>query len=284
MAGSTAVEGPEIIARSISAAGKADSYGNVWQYHSRSDKHSKVPCWVIAFELMQNCALLREHLATGKVVLGINHTMRDFQTQRTKELDLVIARPASDTPARQQRTFAELGRHFGVVLTKRQQGVLAGLPIIREGPVGSVLVALEAKACMTAHVKALPRLHDELDSSHQTTHGNSKNALAVGFVMINASESFVSPGKNKFDLATHAPVINRHRQPHDALRVIDKVAEIRRTSGGSSAGFDALGIMIIDLANDGSPVTQPSQPASPFPYFDMIDRVAHEYSANFKRI
>jgi hypothetical protein len=278
------VEGPEIIVRSISAAKIPDKHGNVWQYHSRSDKHSKVPCWVIAFELMQSCELFREHLATGKVVLGINHTMRDFQTQRKKDLDLVIARPASDPPARQGRTFAELGQHFGVVLTTRQQEVLASLPVAREGPVGSVLVALEAKACMTAHVKALPRLHDELDSSHQTTHGNSRHALAVGFVMVNASKTFVSPGMNKVDLTTHAAVINPHHQPADAIRVIEKVKEIRRTSGSSGAGFDALGIMVIDLANDGSPVRLVSQPTSPFPYSAMVERVAHEYAANFKKI
>jgi uncharacterized RmlC-like cupin family protein len=39
--------------------------------------------------------------------------------------------------------------------------------------VGAVLIALEAKACMTAHVKALPRLYDELNSSHQCVHGSS---------------------------------------------------------------------------------------------------------------
>jgi hypothetical protein len=277
------VEGPGIIVRSISAGSISDRYGNVWQYHSRSDKHSKVPCWAIAFDLIQHCQLLREHLATGKVVLGINHTMRDFQTQRKKDLDLVIARPTDDVAASRSRTFGQLGEHFGVVLSRQEREVLAGLPEAREGPVGSVLVALEAKACMTAHVKALPRLHDELDSSHQTAHGNSRNALAVGFVLINAGTSFVSPDRNKFDLKTNASVVSTHRQPDDAIRVIEKVKEIRRTSGGS-AGFDALGVMLIEIANDGSPVRLARQPVSPFPYTDMVSRVAHEYAANFKKI
>ena len=92
------VDGPKIIARSISAGRIPDSYDNVWQYHSRSDRHSKVACWTIAFELMQACELLREHVASGKVVLGVNHTLRDFQTQRKKDLDLVIAQPAGTDP------------------------------------------------------------------------------------------------------------------------------------------------------------------------------------------
>lgn len=278
------VDGPLLIARSIAACRIPDKHGNVWQYHSRSDRHSKIACWVIAFDLMQRCELLRDHLIAGKVVLGVNHTLRDFQTQRKKDLDLVIAQPATGAPASTKRTFVGMARDWGIDLDDRERSVLASLPPAREAPVGSVLVALEAKAAMTAHVRALPRLHDELDSSHSTTHGNSERALAVGFVMVNAGETFISPDMNKFDLSRSAPHINRHRQPQDAQRVIDKVAEIRRRSGGSSVGFDAVGMMVVDMPNDGSPIDVLGKPASMFPYDQMIQRVAHEYAANFARI
>ncbi len=279
-----AVEGPETIARSISAARIPDKFGNVWQYHSRSDRHSKIACWVIAFELMQRCELLRDHLATGKVVLDVNHTLRDFQTQRKKDLDLVIAQPADSSAGARKRTFADMAQDYGVVLTRAQQDTLAGLPAAPEAPVGSVLLALEAKACMTAHVRALPRLHDELDSSHQTTHGNSERALAVGFVMVNAGESFRSPDMNKFDLSTHAPNVNHHRQPSDAIRVIQKIGEIRRRSGGSTSGFDAIGVMVVDMANDGSPMRLLDEPDPVFSYAQMVQRAAHEYAAAFAKI
>jgi hypothetical protein len=278
------VEGPEIIARSISAARIPDKYGNVWQYHSRSDRHSKIACWVIAFELMQRCDLLRAHLASGKVVLGVNHTLRDFQTQRKKDLDLVIAEPSGEQGRSKNRSFLELGEDYGILLTAEQQHVLAELPLAPIAPVGSVLLAMEAKACMTAHVRALPRLHDELDSSHQTTHGNSERALAVGFVMVNASETFRSPDMNKFDLATHPPHVNHHRQPADAIRVIGKVREIRRRSGGSASGFDALGVMVVDMANDGTPALVVDTPDPVFPYAQMVQRAAHEYAAAFARL
>ena len=145
-------------------------------------------------------------------------------------------------------------------------------------------MAVEAKAAMTAHVRALPRLHDELDSSHSTTHGNSARALAVGFVMVNAGETFISPDMNKFDLGTMPPNVNRHRQPGDAQRVINKLAEIRRRSGGSSVGFDAIGVMVVDMPNDGSPVVLTDKPDPVFHYEEMIRRVAHEYAAGFARI
>ncbi|HWF31483.1 MAG TPA: hypothetical protein VG188_02885 [Solirubrobacteraceae bacterium] len=279
------MEGPEIIARSISAAQIPDKYDNVWQYHSRSDRHSKIACWVIAFELMQRCELLRDHLQSGKVVLGLNHTLRDFQTQRNKDLDLVIAEPdTSPDRRRTRRSFVEMADDFGILLNTKQQEILARLPPAPVAPVGSVLLAMEAKACMTAHVRALPRLHDELDSSHQTTHGNSERALAVGFVMVNASETFRSPDMNKFDLATHAPNVNQHRQPQDAMRVVQKLREIRRRSGGSATGFDALGVMIVEMANDGSPVKLADEPDPGFPYAQMLQRAAHEYAAAFARL
>ncbi len=278
------MDGPEIIRRSISAARIPDRYGNVWQYHSRSDRHSKVACWVIAFDLMQRCGLLSDHVRSGKVVLGVNHTLRDFQTQRKKDLDLVIAEPAEPVPDRPKRTFAGLAEHYGVVLNETERAELDALPDAPEAPVGSVLAALEAKACMTAHVRALPRLHDELDSSHQTTHGNSERALAVGFVMVNAGATFRSPDMNKFDLSKVTPHVNQHRQPGDAMRVIEKIKEIRRRSGGSASGFDAIGVMIVDLANDGSPMKLLNAPDPGFPYAQMVQRVAHEYAATFAKL
>ena len=278
------MRGPEIIARSLAAGRIPDKYGNTWQYHSRSDRHSKIACWVIAFDLLQRSSLLREHLIDGKVVLAVNHTLRDFQTQRKKDLDLVIAQPADDSETRSGNTFKELGNRWGVELNADERAALDGLPDVPQGPVGSVLVALEAKACMTAHVRALPRLHDELDSSHLTTHGNSERALAVGFVMVNASPYFLSPDMNKFDLQRMPANANNHRQPADTIRVLEKVGEIRRRSGASGVGFDALGIMVLEMPNDGGRVSVSATPQPAFPYDAMVERIAHEYAAAFARI
>ncbi|MDP8907658.1 MAG: hypothetical protein M3N47_00780 [Chloroflexota bacterium] len=276
--------GPDLIARSISACRIADRYGNTWQYHSRSDRHSKIACWVAAFDLMRRCELLRDHVAAGKVVLGVNHTLRDFQTQRKKDLDLVIAQPASGSPSSTARTFIDMAADWGLQLDADESAALAALPPAPVAPVGAVLVALEAKATMTAHVRALPRLHDELDSSHSTTHGNSERALAVGFVMVNAGEEFISTDMNKHDLSTTAPRVNRHRQPSDAKRVIAKIGELRRRAGGASTGFDAVGVMVVEMRNDGSPVVVLDAPDPVFPYEQMIRRVSHEYAAAFARI
>lgn len=172
----------------------------------------------------------------------------------------------------------------GIELTPRQQRLLESLPVIAEGPVGSVLVALEAKACMTEHIKALPRLYDELNSSHQIVHGHSSQALSIGFFMVNAAEEFYSPTN------TGNPGPNKHRQPHALQRAVAQVADLPRRSHHSSQGFDGLGIVVVDMVNDGfSPcrlVTAPPAPAEDdvLHYDSMVQRMAHEYDTRFSMI
>jgi hypothetical protein len=263
-----------------------DKHGNLWQYHSRGDRHSKVACWGILLDLMEHCPPLVEHVRSGAVSFGINHEMRDFQQNRKKNLDLVICTPGSGAVARRS-SFASLVAKYGIVLSASAKALLQKLPDLDEAPVGAVRVALEAKAAMTAHIKALPRLHDELNSSHLTIHGSSEEALAVGFVMVNAADRFISPDMNKCRLDGHQVHVASHRQPADAMRVIKKVEEIPRNSRERGMGFDALGVVLVDCVNDGvTPVTLYTQKPAPqngeiFHYDSMIHRLAELYRGRF---
>ncbi|MFF8357116.1 hypothetical protein ACF063_27125 [Streptomyces chartreusis] len=127
-----------------------------------------------------------------------------------------------------------------------RQALLDDLPVIKEGPVGNILVALEAKACMTEHIKALPRLYDELNSSHQIVHGHSSQALSIGFFTVNASDGFYSPTN------TANPGPNKHNQPHALQRAVAQVTDLPRRSHHNSQGFDGLGIVVVDMNNDGT--------------------------------
>ncbi len=279
------MHGPHILARFLKVPGKPDKYGNAWQYNSRSDRHSKVGCWGVALDLLVASSRLCQHASSGKVVLGVNHVMTDFATGRRKKLDLVIARPASPIGV-PRRTFKGLAKDYGILLTDAESAHLDKLPDIPVADVGAVLIALEAKATMTAHVKSLPRLYDELNSSHLCVHGASKSALAIGYVQVNNSESFVSSVTNGHPLASSPVIWSKHRQPHDTLRVVDKVKEIPRRSKSSEVGFDGIGLSVLDFKNDGGPVTIVSSAPAPqhgdsFHYDSMIVRMANEYDTTF---
>jgi hypothetical protein len=212
--------------------------------------------------------------------------MRDFVHDRKKNLDLVLCTPSGGSSISSPMTLASLARDYQIDLTEAETQELISLPPLRRAPVGSVLMALEAKACMTAHQRALPRLYDELNSSHLTVHGATEQAIAAGFVMVNVATKYLSPDLNKKNLIT-APEWSTHGQPRDARLAIDKVRQLPKRAKTGDAGFDALSIVVIECANDGSPVRLIEDAPAPPPgdiyfYASMIDRLGHIYATRFK--
>lgn len=277
--------GPQILVRSLSQPTRTDRYGNAWQYHSRSDHHSKVACWGILFDLLSVCPLLRRHITDGRVGFGINHEMRDFVHDRKKNLDMVLCTPSGGAVGTGV-TLRDLRRMYEIDLSPPESAAFDALPSLTRTPVGSVLMALEAKAAMTAHQRALPRLYDELNSSHATVHGATDQAIAAGFVMVNLAASYLSPDLNKKHRAID-PEWSQHAQPRDAQLVIDKVRQLPRRSKLGDSGYDALAIVVIDMINDGSTVQLVNSPPAPQPgdiyhYVSTIDRLANIYATRFK--
>lgn len=282
------MDGPEILARSLTLAKISDQFGNTWQYHSQSDNHSKIACWALLFDLIQHCPLLAQHIRAGKIGFGINHEMRDFRTGRKKKLDLVLCTPGT-TRFKHPTTFAGLASTYSVSLTSAEQRKLAAMPPLPRVSVGSVHVAIEAKACMTEHVKAIPRLYDELNSSHLAIHGSADFAIAAGFAVVNIADSFVSPNRNKYDLNVQAADVTRHKQPAASARTVEALFEIPRRTQPGVEGFDALGIVLLEIVNDGSPAKIVN--VSPAPgtqdvlhYDQMVRRIASLYATKFGNI
>jgi hypothetical protein len=219
------------------------------------------------------------------VGFGINHEMRDFVHDRKKNLDMVLCTPSGGA-ANVGPTFGELRGMYGIELLDDELEAFDELPVLTRRPVGSVLLALEAKAAMTAHQRALPRLYDELNSSHATVHGATDQAIAGGFVMVNLAERYLSPDLNKKNRADD-PEWSHHAQPRDAQLVVDKVRQLPKRSKPGDVGYDALAIVLIDMINDGSEVrlvnSAPApQPSDIYHYASMIDRTAHIYATRFK--
>jgi hypothetical protein len=244
------------------------------------------------FDLIGECGLLRAHLAAGKVAIGINHTMRDFARDREKNLDLVVCRAGTaERPKLKGRpqTFAELVVPYTIELVDAERAKLAAMPAAPLAEPATVLMALEAKACMTEFGKARPRLYDELNSSHLTIHGDTNSAIAAGFALVNAAESFVSPLRNPWPLGSQPTIVNRHNQPRDLRSVAAKLAQLRRRSRPDGEGFDALAIGVVACANDGSPVTLRSNAggrdySESYDYEATIGRLAHIYATRFSNV
>lgn len=279
------MHGPDILVRTLSAETRKDRHGKSWQYHSRSDHHSKVACWGIIFDLLDNSPLLRRHIESGAVYFGINHEMRDFVHDRKKNLDLVLCTAANADGVSSKVDFGAMRTEYDINLTDAEKSKLQNFPTLRRAPVGSVLLALEAKACMTAHQRALPRLYDELNSSHLTVHGATDQAIAAGFAMINISSRYLSPDRNKS--SGSEPDWSIHRQPRDAQIAVDKIRQLPKRSKTGDVGYDALAIVVVDCRNDGSPIELVSSPPAPQPgdiysYTSMIDRICHIYATRFK--
>lgn len=284
-----AISGDEILVRTISAP-KARAGGQSWSYDSRSDHHSKVACWGIVFDLLRNSSLILRHVADGKIAFGINHPFRDFRTNKPKNLDLVICRPAIEPwgKKRKQHTLVSLAMKYGIDLTKAEVTECAALPDFKESLVGSVLVALEAKACMTEHQKALPRLYDELNSSHRIVHGENDQAIAAGFVMINIAKRFLSSDKN-FGRKPSDFEWNDHPQPKFVDITMASIAQLPRRSRPGEEGYDALGVVVVDCANDGSRVTMHKSRPAPqsdevYHYAAFIARLRGFYESRFGQV
>lgn len=281
--------GPRILVESLVPRAGGYKHGNRWQYHSRSDHHSKVACWALLFDLLRHCALLRDHVARGLVGYGLNHQMGDFRTSRKKNLDLVVCRPRATVSGPPAPTFADQRFEIGIVLDQAAIRELDALPRLVEMPVGAVHIALEAKACMTAFGKARPRLYDELNSSHLAIHGNSPHTIAAGLAMINAADTFISPGLNDFNLSTRSANVSRHNQPRDAASVVSKLRELPRRSRDGEEGYDVLAIVLVNCRNDGTPVTLVDGPPAPQPgdvdHYEMaIHRLAQLYEQKYRSI
>jgi hypothetical protein len=271
------MEGPVILAQTLSVPALTRTRNpEEWQYHSRGGRHSITACWGVLLDLLASSALLRQHVDQEKVIFGLDHEMHDYAANRSKNLDLVIARPHKGwwSKKRAPRRFSALPELYDMQVSESQRELMSSLPDPVEGEVGAVHLALEAKACMTAFSKSYPRLYDELNSSHAVIHGASNRALAVGLAIINVADTFVSPVGTR----------NRHHQPQDALGAIAKVEQLPRRPGDEGVGYDGLGIILLKLKNDGSPVALATSPTIPvnYEYERMIVRIANEYDVRFR--
>ncbi len=248
--------GPEILTRTMTVATKKGASKTAWQYHSRSDTHSKVACWTLLFDLLDNCDVARGHAAAGRLGFGINHVMVG---PINKTLDLVVTLVDRARDNKKRVAFADLVERYGIVMTKAESQRLASLPVIyadSKKDVCEVALAIEAKACMTEHTKSLPRLHAEILATGYLARQAAPQCITASYNLVNAAPRFISPGnKGK---------VNKHSQPDDARTVLNMLGKaIPLARNAKDLGYDVIGATAIHCVNDGSSVSVASGAASP---------------------
>ena len=272
--------GPTVLVQTMSKATRKGSGKRPWQYHSRSDTHSKVACWTVLLDLLSECDVLQDHARSGKLAFRINHVMVG---PINKTLDLVVTVVPPGRSPGGRATFADLVARYGIVIDATQAAALASLPVVledRRDDVSEVAIALEAKACMTEHLKSLPRLHAEILATGYLARMASPRCITASYSLVNAAATFVSPsGKG---------TANRHTQPEDAQRVVQMLSTaIPLARNSRDIGYDVIGATVIECKNDGSPVNLSSSSAVPstsdhLHYERMIRALCAEYRSRFR--
>jgi hypothetical protein len=159
-------------------------------YHPRSDKHSNALAEVIALDIVMRCRELKEKAIASELAYDLNFTL--MAGTADWNIDLVLGQPAYGAEAPKPPVL-----------------------ITRQKP-SSVEIAIEIKAVMTEHQKAVKNRKRDLEAHHEHTHNYNPTAIAGGVLVINMAETFQSPLRQ---------ILTKHRNPR---RLVEKcVAELR---------------------------------------------------------
>lgn len=267
--------GPDILVRTLSTPTRRGKSRKAWQYHPRSDAHSKIACWTLLLDCLLECDALYKDALAGNIGFAINYLMVG---PINKTLDLVLTRvPRSRTVSSGRRKFVEVGKQYGIKLTPSENAQVAGLDRLFEetkDDVSEVAIAVEAKACMTDHVGALPRLHAEILATGYLAKRAAPECTVISYTIVNSATSFVSGGGRPKAMS----------QPDAAKSVFNMLAQAVPLSRDEKGlwGYDAVGALAIECRNDGTPLTlskgeyAPSK-SSAIQYEHMVRRICAAY-------
>lgn len=200
-------------------------------YHPRSDKHSNVLAACVVSDLVRHCPAIRRKAEEGDLVYSLNFPLLTGTAEWN--VDLVLGRPAMGSDV------------------KPEAGAIA-----RAVP-STVQVAIEFKAVMTEHRKAVKNRKRDFESHHDHVHRYDDRAIAGGLLVVNASPTFKSPLR---------PSATVHRQP---IRLVTHcVSEMRAVAVRSrpgDVGLEAKGVVVVSLdpAEPGGATFLTTPPAPP---------------------
>lgn len=222
-------------------------------YHPRSDKHSNALGRSVIQDLAEHCPAIREKATAGQLVHSLNFRLLTGTAEWN--VDLVLGQPAMGSPARPEP---------GTII---------------EAPPSTVQIAIEFKAVMTEHRKAIKNRKRDFEAHHDHVHRYSDRAIAGGLLIINASPTFTSP------LRSEATI---HRQPVRLVKhCVGEMTAVAVRSRIGDVGLDAKGIIVVSLDTSVPEhttfVTMPPAPGvgNPMHYDAFIQTICNRFTELF---
>jgi hypothetical protein len=239
-------------------------------YHPRSSRPSDFQSTIIIRDLVAQCPLIRQRVATCEIVAKLRHHQQVGHADWV--IDIAIGTIAGPTP------------------------LVPASPIVMAPPV-IIQIAIELKSIWTEHGKArLNRLRD-FNSFHGYAHQYSPGTVAAAFLVVNSAERFWSPLRKEDDITVHGGTIRTAREL--ARNTVDKFRSIHlRNSSKDVPGMEAVGVVVVEHDNlafhpkarkyaklhkpTAVAPTPPSVPiGDPLHYESMIQRICNAYTQRF---
>lgn len=223
-------------------------------YHPRSNKHSNELARCVVADLVASCPAIKKKATTGEIVYFLNFTLLTGTAEWN--VDLVMGQPAMGEPL--PPTAGKL---------------------IREDRPSTVQIALEIKAVMTEHHKAVKNRKRDFEAHHDHVHRYNERAIAAGLMLVNIASTFRSPLR---------PLATAHNNPDRIVQhCIEQMRAVAVRSGATGTGLDAKGVIVVDLDTDDFAsasyrVSRPAPPVGdPLHYDAFIQTIGQAYTDRF---
>ena len=145
---------------------------------------------------------------------------------------------------------------------------------------------------MTEHGKARRNRLRDLQAFHEHAHRYNENTIAVGVIVVNASEYYWSPTRDRHDVTVHRNIERLVKETVDIYRGLPLIASTQEATG-----FEAVTVIVVkhdnllknpELPQDYVPqttslVSGPLAPqvGDPLHYSSMMYRVCEAFKERF---
>lgn len=223
-------------------------------YHPRSDKHSNALANAIVLDLIEFCPTIRSKAAKGEFVYDLNVTLMAGTSEWN--CDLVLGAPPLGPFEPPEPMHS-----------------------IRKSAPSRIEIAIELKAVMTEHRKAVKNRKRDLEAHHEHVHNYRDDAIAGGVLIVNAASSFRSPLR---------PDVTTHRNPDGLVNhCLKELRAVAVRGGNRGYGLDAKCAIVVTCDNImldtcNFVTTPPAPPVSdPLHYDAFIRTICELYSRRF---